>query len=204
MEYFISTLIGYGLGCLNPTYFISIAKHIDIHKKGTGNPGTTNAFINFGKGWGIFVLFIDILKAFVAVKVCQYMFPSVRLVGIVAGCSAVLGHIFPFYMKFKGGKGIASLFGFVLAVDWKLFVILLVIGGILMLIFNYRCSLSFSTAILFPILCAAKMNSFAAFLILVVCSVAISYKHIENIKKIKAGEEMPIRTFLCCHIFRRR
>ena len=104
MDYIISVFLGYGLGCLNPAWFISRAKHIDIRKRGTGNPGTTNAFINLGKGWGLIVLVCDLCKAYAAVKVCQRLFPESALVGVVAGCAAVMGHIFPFYLKFHGGK----------------------------------------------------------------------------------------------------
>jgi len=180
MDYVICALLGYGLGSLNPAYFISKAKQKDIFKSGTGNPGTTNAFMIFGKGWGFLVLFCDVMKAYIAVKVFQHIFYVSALAGVVAGCAAVIGHIFPFYMKFRGGKGIASFGGFVLAADWKLFIFLLVAGCVMTLIFNYGCSLSFAAALLFPILYAGKIHSIAAFLLLSVCSGAIMYRHIEN------------------------
>lgn len=200
MEYILSALIGYGLGCLNPAYFISRWKHQDIRNTGTGNLGTTNTFINFGRGWGCFVLLFDILKAFIAVKICGLLFPEIVLAEIVAGCMTVVGHIFPFYTGFHGGKGIASFAGFVFAVDWKLFLILLIIGCITALLVNYGCGISFASSILFPILYSYKIQSIRAFLLLSVCSAVIIYKHIDNIKKIRAGEEMQIRQFLRNHI----
>lgn len=203
MEYLICICVGYGLGCLNPAYFIGKAKHVDIRLGGTGNPGTTNAFINLGREWGVFVLFCDMAKAFVAVKVCQWMFAELLLAGVLAGCGAVIGHIFPFYMRFRGGKGIASFGGFILAADWKLFLLLLAAGCVLALIFNYGCSISFSAAALFPVLYAVKIQSAEAFFILLGCSGVIIYRHIDNLKKIKAGQEMPIRKFLCQHVFGR-
>lgn len=196
MDYVISAFVGYGLGCLNPTYFISKVKHKDIFKSGTGNPGTTNAFMNFGKAWGFLVLFCDVMKAFIAVKLCQGMFSISALAGVVAGCAAVVGHIFPFYMKFRGGKGIASFAGFVFALDWKLFIVLLAVGGIAALILNYGCGLSFTAAVMFPVLYAGKTHSIAVLFVLAVCSGAIIYKHMENVRKIRAGIEMPVRTFL--------
>lgn len=204
MSYLFCAFLGYGLGCLNPAYFISAVKHKDIRKSGTGNPGATNAFINLGKGWGCVVLIFDILKAVVAVKVGQWIFPASVLAGVVAGCAAVIGHIFPFYMNFHGGKGMASFGGMILALDWKLFLFLLVIGCVLALLFNYGCSISFSAAILFPILYAWKIQNAAAFLVLAVCSGVIMYRHLDNIKKIRAGEEVPIRTFLRLYIMERR
>lgn len=203
MEYLICGCIGYGLGCLNPAYFISKYKHQDIRNKGTGNLGTTNAFINFGKGWGLFVLLFDMLKAFAAVKVSALLFPKLILAGIVAGCMAVLGHIFPFYTGFKGGKGIASFAGFVLCADWRLFLILLAVGCITAVIVNYGCGISFSASILFPIMYSYEMHSVTAFWILAACSAVIIYKHIDNIRKIRQGKEMPIRQFLCEHILGR-
>lgn len=117
MEYFICCFIGYGLGCMNPAYFISLLKHKDIRNSGTGNLGTTNTFMNFGKACGCAVLLFDMFKAFAAVWLCRALFPEMELASVMAGSMAVIGHIFPFYLHFKGGKGIASLAGFILATD---------------------------------------------------------------------------------------
>lgn len=203
MEYLLCALVGYGLGCISPSWMISKVKHTDIQKSGTGNLGTTNTFIHFGKGWGSLVLICDMAKAFLAVKLCAWLFPGFTLAGVIAGCMAVIGHIFPFYNHFRGGKGIASFAGFVLAVDIWCFLLLLVVGCILSLIFNYGCSISFSAAALFPFLYSAKIGSGLAFLFLAVCSVVIICKHIDNIRKIRAGEERKIREFLKKYIFGR-
>lgn len=203
MEYIFCALIGYGFGCVNPSWFISKAKKKDIRKSGTGNLGTTNTFIHFGKGWGSLVLVFDMAKAFLAVRLCGWMFPKFPLAVVVAGVMAVMGHIFPFYTGFHGGKGIASFGGFVLAVDIKCFLFLLVIGCILALIFNYGCSISFSAALMFPFLYVGKTGNVIGFMLLMVCSAVIACKHIGNIRKIKAGEEMQVRTFLATYIFRR-
>lgn len=203
MEYFICGCIGYGLGCLNPAYFISKWKHKDIRNTGTGNLGTTNTFINFGKGWGCLVLLFDMMKAFLSVKLCGWLFPELMLAGVVAGCLAVIGHIFPFYTGFHGGKGIASFAGFVLSVDVLLFLALLAIGCIVAVLINYGCGISFAASVLFPFIYSYKLQSAAAFIILSVCSAVIIYKHIDNVRKIKAGEEMPIHQFLRNYVLRR-
>lgn len=203
MEYFICGCIGYGLGCLNPAYFISKWKHKDIRNTGTGNLGTTNTFINFGKGWGCLVLLFDMMKAFLSVKLCGWLFPELMLAGVVAGCLAVIGHIFPFYTGFHGGKGIASFAGFVLSVDVLLFLALLAIGCIVAVLINYGCGISFAASVLFAFIYSYKLQSAAAFIILSVCSAVIIYKHIDNVRKIKAGEEMPIHQFLRNYVLRR-
>lgn len=203
MEYFICGCIGYGLGCLNPAYFISKWKHKDIRNTGTGNLGTTNTFINFGKGWGCLVLLFDMMKAFLSVKPCSWLFPELMLAGVVSGCLAVIGHIFPFYTGFHGGKGIASFAGFVLSVDVLLFLALLAIGCIVAVLINYGCGISFAASVLFPFIYSYKLQSVAAFIILSVCSAVIIYKHIDNVRKIKAGEEMPIHQFLRNYVLRR-
>lgn len=116
---------------------------------------------------------------------------------------AVIGHIFPFYLHFKGGKGIASIAGFILATDGKYFLFLLIVGCIAAVIANYGCAISFSAASLFPVICSVKLQSVAAFAILTVCSMAIVHKHMDNIQKIRAHKEMPIRQFLGNYIFGR-
>jgi glycerol-3-phosphate acyltransferase PlsY len=204
MEYVFCAMIGYGLGSINPSYLLSKLKHRDIRKYGTGNLGATNTFINFGRVWGGVVLSLDILKAFLAVAICQYLFPELLLTGSIAGTAAVLGHIFPVYLRLQGGKGIASLAGFILAADWRYFIFLLLVGSVLTLIFNYGCCISFSAALLFPYLYAYKVHSIPCFFILAFCSIAIIYKHLDNIRKIRDGKELPIREFLWKYIMKGR
>lgn len=156
----------------------------------------------WGKDGGVFVLFFDMVKVFAAVRLCQWLFPSFILAGILAGCGAIFGHIFPIYMKLHGGKGIAGFGGFILAADWRLFLFLLAVGCILALVFNYGCSISFSAAVLFPILYGLEMRSAEAFCILAVCSSVIIYRNWENVIKIREGRELPIRSFLYRYVGR--
>lgn len=196
MEIVLSVIIGYGLGCFNPTYILSKIKKKDVENSGTGNLGTTNAFIHFGRRAGILVLILDFAKAILAVKLCSTVFPEDQLVPVVAGTMVIIGHIFPFYHHFKGGKGIAALGGFVLATDIKMFLLILAVGCIMALIINYGCGISLSVIVLFPLLYAYQLQSIIAFVILMVGSAAILFKHLDNVKKIRDGEEMKIWTFL--------
>ena len=202
MEYFICCFIGYGLGCMNPAYFISLLKHKDIRNSGTGNLGTTNTFMNFGKACGCAVLLFDMFKAFAAVWLCRVLFPEMELASVMAGSMAAIGHIFPFYLHFNGGKGIASLAGFILATDWKCFLFLLIVGCLAAVVVNYGCAISFSAAILFPIICLVRLRE-VWLRLQYLQYVAIVYKHMDNIQKIRAHKEMPIRHFLGNYIFGR-
>lgn len=201
MELIFSACIGYGLGCLSPSYLLSKLNKKDLREHGSGNLGATNAFLHLGKKAGVLIMVFDILKAMLAVKLCQILFPRYILAGIIGGFMAVVGHVFPFYLEFKGGKGLACFGGFVLATDWKWFLILLTLGIILALIFNYGCAIPFSAATIYPFAHLHKAHNIQSFMVLAMCSMVVIYKHIDNIKKIRAGEELPVRTFLKTKLF---
>ena len=197
-------IAGYLIGCINPAYIISKFKKVDLRKNGTGNIGTTNAFLNFGKKWGIFVMTFDILKAFLTVRNCFCLFPNEPFYGLIAGAGAVLGHIYPFYTKFKGGKGIAAFGGLVLALDIRCFLFLTITGFLIALIVNWGCGLSFFSAGMFPFLYGFKTRSILIFAVLSCISFCIIMKHQDNVKKIRKGEELPLRKFLINYILKRR
>lgn len=99
-----SIIIGYLLGCISPAALVSKIKNKDLRKSGTGNLGATNTLLVFGKSWGVCVMLFDVAKAFTACKLARWLFPSLPIAGMLAGSAAVAGHIYPFYMKFRGGK----------------------------------------------------------------------------------------------------
>lgn len=201
MGYVVCLLIGYGLGCINPAYIIARFLHIDLQKTGTQNLGTTNVFLSLGKGYGILTLIIDVLKGFLSVKLCQCFFPDLLFADLLGGFAAVIGHIFPIYLCFKGGKGLATLIGFMLANDWKSALFILLLGGLMALIFNYGCFLSFTSAILFPVVCGLQFQSVIAFLITCCCCFFIIHKHLKNLEKIRTQEELPLRTVIQNQLF---
>lgn len=202
MNYLLCACIGYGLGCLSPSYLFSKLNDKDLRKHGSGNLGATNAFLHLGKKAGVLIMIFDIFKAVLAVKLCQILFPRYVLSGIIGGFMAVVGHVFPFYLEFKGGKGLACFGGFVLATDWRWFLILLLLGIVLAFIFNYGCMIPFSAATIFPFAYLHKTHSMQEFYVLALCSLVVWYKHIDNIKKIRAGEELKVRTFFKTKLFK--
>lgn len=123
--------MGYLLGSIPTGFLVARARGVDIRTVGSGNIGATNAFRVLGKGWGIFVLLMDALKGWIAVQIGAHlvnqMFPGVALdnLRITAGVAAILGHNFTCWLRFKGGKGIATSAGVLIAlVPWALLIIL--------------------------------------------------------------------------------
>ena len=106
MEYICCGLIWYFIGTINPSYFIAKRRGFDIRTKGSGNAGASNALILFGKLLGIICALLDIAKAYLAILLTEALFPEFRYAYAITGVACVIGHIFPFYMKFKGGKGL--------------------------------------------------------------------------------------------------
>ena len=107
MNYIIATFMGYLLGCSSMSFYLSKIHGVDIRSHGSKNLGASNTMILMGWKAGILVAVHDILKAALAVIFAQMLFPEVPFIGAVAGVASVYGHIFPFYLKFKGGKGFA-------------------------------------------------------------------------------------------------
>ena len=110
---------GYCFGIFQTAYIYGKTQGIDIRTLGSGNAGTTNVLRNFGKKAGIIVFIGDIGKCILAYYICSLLFgfsgiPS-RLLGLYGAVGAVIGHCFPFYMQFRGGKGIACLVGLMAA-----------------------------------------------------------------------------------------
>ncbi|MCL2719538.1 MAG: glycerol-3-phosphate 1-O-acyltransferase PlsY [Lachnospiraceae bacterium] len=120
MERILCLLVGYAFGLFQTAYIYGRMNGIDIRQHGSGNAGTTNALRTLGKKAGAVVLVGDIVKCMLAIFVCEWIFGSnhpemVYLVKIYAAAGAILGHNFPFYLGFKGGKGIAATGGLVFA-----------------------------------------------------------------------------------------
>lgn len=195
MKIVLSILLGYLLGSLNPAALIARIKQKNIRKTGTGNLGATNVLLNFGKKYAAFVMAFDIFKAYLAVKLAEILFPAQALAGFAAGCSAVVGHVFPFYLKFKGGKGLASFGGFVLACNPLLFLFLLITGTVLMFIVNYSVILPYYAGIVFPFFMGWQYGSLPIFCICALASLLILIKHAGNIKKAIDGTDNKIREY---------
>ena len=195
MKLLVSALLGYLLGTLNPAALVAHIKQKNIRKSGTGNLGATNVLLHFGKKYAALVMAFDIFKAVLAVKLARLLFPMQALAGAIAGCCAVFGHVFPFYMRFKGGKGLAAFGGFVLAMSPMLFLFLLTTGTVLMFVVNYSVVLPFYAGIVFPVYMGVQSLSLPLVLVCAAASILIMVKHAGNIKKALDGTDNPIREY---------
>jgi glycerol-3-phosphate acyltransferase PlsY len=196
--YVATSLTAYLLGSIPFGFLVAKAKGIDIRNVGSGNIGATNAMRVLGKPAGIFVLVLDLLKGFAAAMWLPILFqqlftaPQVDLetLKIVAGIFAVLGHNYPCWLKFKGGKGIATTAGVYLALaPWALLVAL-VIFILAILLTRYISVGSVTAAIALPITVwiMTPNNIFLGVVTTALGALAI-YKHKGNLQRLLAGTE---------------
>lgn len=143
MERIICVLIGYAFGLFQTGYIYGKLHHIDIRKQGSGNAGTTNALRTLGWKAGLITLLGDAFKCVFAVLAVRVIFQNshgdiLPLLSMYAGMGAVLGHNYPFYMKFKGGKGIAATAGLLLSTtEWWMVLICLVVFIVIVAVTRY-------------------------------------------------------------------
>ncbi|MFN2145337.1 MAG: glycerol-3-phosphate 1-O-acyltransferase PlsY, partial [Anaerolineales bacterium] len=194
METIISILIGYAFGCIQSAYLLGrLVGKLDIREKGSGNAGASNVTTILGVKYGVIVGLVDILKGMFAVLVVKWIFPDSPSLAYLSGLMAVVGHIFPFYMRFKGGKGVAALVGMMFGVDWKLGVLFFLLVAVPALITDYIVAGSFTTFIALPIVSYLRGYSIWILLLSIALTVLCFYLHRENIRRILAGEELKIR-----------
>ncbi len=190
MDFLYCILIGYFIGTVNPSYIIAKIHGFDIREKGSRNAGASNAVILLGKTIGILCALFDIAKTFFAIWLSQKLMPDFSLAFSVTAVACSLGHIFPFYMKFKGGKGLACLGGMILAFDWRVFLIMLAIEIVVVLVSDYLCIVPLTASVVFPIVYGIMEKNLWGALMLFVITAVIFYKHKNNLQRIKNGTEM--------------
>ncbi len=194
MGYLAAILIGYLLGCSSMAYYIGKWKKTDFRAGGSGNLGASNAAVLVGWWAGIAVALHDIGKALLAVGIAKWLFPGLEYAGVAAGVASVLGHIFPFYLKFRGGKGLASFFGMTLGLNWKLALIVMAVVILATLITDYIVIGTFSTIVLVPVYTWLVLHSLLTAAIICIASLVIFWKHRENIGRILRKEEIGLRS----------
>jgi len=193
MGYIIAVLTGYLMGCSNMAYYLAKLRKADLRAGGSGNLGASNAVVLLGWKAGVLTALHDIGKAVLAVLVLKWLFPAVEHIGAVAGVSCVLGHIFPFYLKFKGGKGFASYFGMTLALNWKLALCIAIAVILVTLITDYIVCGTVTTIVTVPMYMFFTSGWVLA-AILCVATAVIFYKHRENFPRMLNGTELGLRS----------
>lgn len=203
MRTVLCMVVGYLLGSLSPAALLSKIKKKDLREHGSGNLGTMNTMMNFGKRYAFPVMVIDMLKGFLAVKLAHWIVPAVSVAGVLAGGSAVLGHVFPFYMKFKGGKGLAPFGGMILALNPLGFLTILLLGGVMMILINYSFAMPFTAGVLFPIIEGLWEQSMPVFLIAAAISALIIAMHWSNMQKALRKEDAKIRDYFKKYVMKK-
>ena len=192
-------LVGYLFGNMQTAFFIGKAHGIDIRRYGSGNAGTTNAMRTLGRKSGSLVFIGDLLKVLIPGMILRYaVFPDepyVILLCEILGFGAVLGHCFPFWMQFKGGKGIAVTAGAMLCVDWRL-IVFTVVFALIVYLTKYVSLGSLFVVVLFPTYMAIvyRGHEYWLWMVIVACLYTISgvYMHRANIKRLLSGTENKI------------
>ena len=218
--YLILTLVGYFIGCINFAIIISRVKSGgkgDIRNIGSGNPGMLNMSRAYGMKIGVLVLFLDIMKGVVPSLCAKLLFKRLALVGsgfplqesaiFLAGFSAVCGHVFPFWLKFKGGKGISTTIG-VFLIAQPLYTLIFGVSAIAFIIITSIGSMGSFIAITPPAIFAAwkfyaknyalTQGSLSAKIVFIFTEVLILliivvtwWAHRKNIQRLLKGEEHP-------------
>lgn len=194
LAYVMAALGAYALGCSNMAFYLSKLHKVDFRGGGSGNLGASNATILMGWKAGILVAIHDAGKALLAVLLANLLFPNLPNVGAVAGVAAVLGHIFPAPLRFRGGKGFASYVGMTLALNWKFALVVLGIVVLVTVITDYIVVGTTTTVLMVPSYLGWAHHSFLLAGILLIGTLVILYKHRENYVRMANGTEIGLRS----------
>ncbi len=207
-SYILTALAAYLLGSIPTGYLVAKAKGVDIRSVGSGNIGATNVFRILGKQAGIFVLLVDALKGWVAVVAIVNFYPALRdalpslfssaegtagqvreYLGIIAGVSAILGHNYTCFLRFKGGKGIATTAGVLVALVPMALLIVLGVWILTFAVSRYVSLASITAAFCLPFGVWALNGSRLMLLVTSLLALLAIYKHKANIQRLLNGTE---------------
>lgn len=197
LKFIVCIAVGYLFGCFSTGYLVGKHNHINIKKEGSGNSGATNALRTMGVKAGIVTFAGDLLKTMIPVFVVRYVFRSSDLwylYGMITGLGAVLGHNFPFWMKFQGGKGIAVTGAVIISLaDWKVTVIGIILFVSLVAVTRYVSLGSLAVAWYLPVntlIYWRESEYFIHMLVISLCFTVLAYlRHAQNIKRLLNGTE---------------
>ena len=204
MERILCLVVGYLFGLFQTAYFYGKLHGIDIREHGSGNAGTTNTLRVLGTKAGVIVLVGDILKCMIAIFLCRYVFSAshpdmVYLLQMYTAAGVILGHNFPFYMHFKGGKGIAATAGLILSFHPYFIPMGVIIFFGIFFTTHYVSlgSLLVYAGFMIEIIICGQTGAFhmpqtslnEMYVIAALLTVMAYYKHRENIKRLLSGTE---------------
>lgn len=197
-RYLIVITLGYIFGCLQWSYIIGkLLKKQDIRNLGGGNAGASNTVTVFGWKMGVAVGLLDILKAIISIIIIRYILKSTDMFELyLNGTSVVLGHNYPFFMGFKGGKGTASTVGMMLAINYKLGLLGILVIFLVTVLSDY-IALGTMALVSFFVIATLYLGYGPQCLVLAIFLALLSaYKHLPNMKRILARQESGLRDAL--------
>lgn len=197
MVYLLVFIVFYMFGSISPAVITGkLVKGIDIRDVNSKNAGASNALMTIGVKWGILVGLLDMFKGVLPILILRVLFPENDLIWFIGGASAVFGHVFPFYMGFRGGKGTATFTGVVLAGAPLLGLVLGVVLIIVTLVSDYVAIGTLFYIILAPIaLYFLGFNTFSVLIVLGYSALSF-YKHFNNFVRIYRKQEVGLRQAL--------
>lgn len=199
VAYIVVAILSYLIGSIN--FSIIISKKVagfDVREKGSGNAGTTNMLRTVGKKAALITLVCDILKGVISIllalligKIAKEANNSILVQ--IAGILVIIGHTFPIFFKFKGGKGVATAVGVLLTTNWQIGLICLIFGLVLIALTRIVSLGSITAAILFPILVLFIKTNYIVegnyFIYSLIIAVMVVFNHRENVKRLLSGTE---------------
>ena len=197
----ITAIIAYLIGSIN--FSVILSKKMagfDVREKGSGNAGTTNMLRSVGKKAAALTLICDVLKGVVAILIAMFIgwafkIENQSLLVQIAGIAVVIGHTFPIFFGFKGGKGVATSLGILIMSNWQIGLICLVFGVLLIALTRMVSLGSCAAAVLFPVLTLFITDNYIVsqgsgyFIYSIILAVIVLFNHRSNIKRIMAGKE---------------
>lgn len=203
VAYIVVLIIAYAIGSIS--FSVIISKKLagfDVRQKGSGNAGSTNVLRTVGKKAAALTLLCDVLKGVVAIIIATIVGNMVgnvdrALLVQIAGIAVVVGHTFPVFFGFKGGKGVATSLGILLIINWKIGLICLVFGLAIIVLTRMVSAGSVLAAVLFPILTLFIGHEFYIvegnyFIFSIIMALLVAFNHRSNISRILEGKENKI------------
>lgn len=196
--YIVIAIVSYLIGSVNFSVLISRKMAgFDVREKGSGNGGTTNVLRTVGKKAAALTLLADILKGIVAVLIAfivgKFVDANPAILVQISAICVVVGHTFPIFFEFRGGKGIATSLGILLLLNWQIGLICLIFALVLMALTRMVSLGSISAAVLFPILTIFIQNHYLVsgnYIIFgIILAGFVIFNHRENVKRIMSGTE---------------
>lgn len=195
MDILLPVILAYLLGSIPSALWIGkIFYKTDIRTKGSGNLGATNTFRTLGMKAGIVVTALDILKGTAATLIPLYIDTNIH--PLVFGVIAVIGHMFPVFAKFKGGKAVATSGGILLGYQWPLFIVAV---AVLLITLKITKMVSLSSiilavvAVIYTLIYALNTGDYPFLIVIIILATFIIYRHRANISRIKAGTEPKVK-----------